>query len=411
MAERKYRKAYFDEWWNIRKSSIYLLIGVPLALAILGGGFWYAYKHDFFVPKQDINVPKDSARIVSFEGEVRITRASTRETIIVKGETFVAAGDIIQTMSDGRAVIQMIDGSRVQVKPDSTMVIKSSTSLFGSKDVRLSVDDGQVNVRTNEAQDVNNVVELAESENKLQSNTDASFNAEGGTSSGEIRVSRGGVETTIGGEKTTLTENEFAALNGGKITARERLIGAPRPVSPGNASQIVDPGGGVSVTFAWQDAEGNPATSYRLQVSRSPIFASDAMMVDRDALNTREFRLVGLSPGNYYWRVKGTARSGQTTEWNDAAKFVVVRGNAAPVIDASDWHVEGVGGNVYIITGRTGPGMVRSQGRETFAGSDGTFRIQISATAVENAVEIGDDRGNRTGFVISLRSGQVVRRY
>jgi hypothetical protein len=174
----------------------------------------------------------------------------------------------------------------------------------------------------------------------------------------------------------------------------------------------VDGGGGVNVTFSWQDPEGSTSASYYLQVSRSPIFASDATMVDRGQLQTREFRLAGLTPGTYYWRLKGTARSGQATNWNDAWKFIVVRGGGAAAIDATDWAVEHVGGSVFIVTGRTQPGMIISaQGRQTFAGADGAFRLQIASPSGETNVEVGDDRGNRTGFVLNLHSAAVVRRY
>ena len=129
-------------------------------------------------------------------------------------------------------------------------------------------------------------------------------------------------------------------------------------------------------------------------------------------MQTREFRLAGLTPGTYYWRLKGTGRSGQTTNWSDAWKFIVVRGGGGGGIDATDWHVDHVGGSVYVITGRTQAGMiVTSQGRQTFAGADGTFRLQISSPSGETNVEIGDDRGNRTGFVLNLSNGSVVRRY
>ncbi|MBP9663034.1 MAG: FecR domain-containing protein [Pyrinomonadaceae bacterium] len=410
MQENKYRKFYVD-WWNIRRSSIYLLIAIVLLGAGILWGLSYASRNNWFVPDEQANVPKDAARIVSFEGDVRITRAATRETIVVKQETFVAEGDTIQTQSDGRCVVQMIDGSSYSVRPNSTVVVKTSTSLFGGKNVRVTLDDGQLNVRTDEQpQDVNNIVEVADSENKLLPKTDASFNAD--ETGGEIRISRGGVETTIGGEKTTINENEFASVSGGKLSARERLMAPPRPSQPGNSAQIVDPGGGVSVTFNWQDPEGNPAANYYLQVSRSPTFASDAIMVDRSGMTAREFRLAGLTPGNYYWRVKATGRSGQTTNWNDAWKFMVVRAGERMTIDAYDWRVERVGGNVYLLSGRTQAGMsVRAAGRDTFAGADGTFRLQISSPSVEAAVEIGDDRGNRSGFIISLRNGSILRRY
>ena len=408
--ESKYRKFYVD-WWNIRKATIWVVGGSVILIATLVAGLSYASRNNWFVPDQAAAIPKDAARIISFEGEVRITRAATRETIVVTKETYAAAGDLIQTMTNGRAIIQMIDGARVQMRPDSTLVIKESSSLFGGKDVRVSVDDGQVNVRTNDQQDTNNIVELAESENRLLSNTDASFDADAQTQGGEIRVSRGGVETTIGGEKTVLNENEFAALKGGQMTAREKLVAPPRPVSPSNSAQITDGGSGVNVMFAWQDAEGNPAINYHLQVSRSPIFASDAILADRNGLTSRDFRLT-LTPGTYYWRLKGTSRSGQTTNWNDAWKVNIVRGTGGNPIEVADLQVERVGGNIYLITGRTSPGLlVRSLGRETFAGSDGAFRLQIAAATSEVSVEIGDDRGNRTGLVISLRNGAVVRRY
>ncbi len=412
MEDNKYRKFYVD-WWNIRKSTIYGVIGFFLLTGAIIGGLTYASRNNWFIPVETSDIPKDAARIVSFEGEVRITRAATRETILVTKSTWVAAGDTIQTQADGRAIIQMIDGSVYSVRPNSTVVVRDTTSLFGGKNVRVRVDGGQLNVRTDEQpENSKNIVELGESENQLQPKTDASFNANG-QNGGEIRISRGGVETTLNGEKTTINENEYATVNGNKLSQRERLLAPPRPDLPGNNQQLVDPGGGVTVNFTWADPEGNPAASFYLQVAKSSYFASDSILVDRSGLQAHDFRLAGVSPGTYYWRLKATARSGQTTNWNDAWKFLIVRGGESISIDATDWHVEPVGGNVYIITGRTQPGMnVRGvQDRSTYAGPDGVFRLQISSPSIETAIEIGDDRGNRTGFILSLRNGTLVRRY
>ena len=412
MDDNKYRKFYV-EWWHIRKSTIYGLI----AIVVLGGliifGSWYASKNNWFLADETVDIPKDAARIVSFEGEVRITRASTRETIIVTKSTWVAAGDTIQTQADGRAIIQMIDGSVYSVRPNSTVVVRDTNSLFGGKNVRVRVDDGQLNVRTgDQPADTNNIVELGESENQLQSKTDASFSTNG-TDGGEIRISRGGVETTLGGETTTLNENEFATVNGSKLSARERLLAPPRLSSPANSEQIVDSNGsGVTVNFSWLDPDGNPAASFYVQIAKSSTFVPDSIMVDRSGMAARDFRLAGLSPGAYYWRVKATARSGQTTNWSDPSRFIIVRNSGNIAIDATEWKVEGVGGGIYFISGRTQPGMtVRAAARETFAASDGTFKLQINSVSTEANVEIGDDRGNRGGFVISLRSGNLLRRY
>jgi hypothetical protein len=410
--ESKYRKFYVD-WWNIRKSTIYTVVTALVAISLVSFFLWYASRHNWFVPVEATDAPKDAARIVSYEGEVRITRAATRETLLVTKATWVAAGDTIQTQSDGRAIIQMIDGSVYSVRPNSTVIVRDTTSLFGGKNVRVRVDDGQLNVRTDEQpENTKNIVELGESENQVGPKTDASFNANG-PNGGEIRVSRGGVETTLGGEQTTIGENQYAAVNGNKLSERQRLLAPPRLASPDNSAQIVDSSGrGVTVNFAWQDPEGNPAASFHLQIAKSPYFASDAIMVDRGDLQAHEFRLAGVLPGTYYWRLKATARSGQTTNWNDQWKFMVVRPGESVAIDAAEWRVEAIGGNIYIISGRTQPGMsVSAQGRSVYAGPDGAFRLQIASPSLETAVEISDERGGRSGFILSLRNGSVLRRY
>src|SRR5882724_10053824 len=128
--DKKFQRFYVD-WWNIRRSTIYsviILVALGISFAL---GLSYASRNNWFLTNDSVDFPKDAARIVSFEGEVRITRAATRETLVVTKETYVAAGDTIQTQSDGRAIIQMIDGSVYSVRPNSTVVVKDTTSLFG----------------------------------------------------------------------------------------------------------------------------------------------------------------------------------------------------------------------------------------------------------------------------------------
>ena len=410
MENNKYRKFYV-EWWNIRRSTIYGAMAIILLAATLAFGGWWASKNNWFAAGEAETYPMDSAKIISFEGEVRITRAATRETILVTKQTYVAAGDTVQTQADGRAIIQMIDGSVYSVRPNSTVVVRDTTSLFGGKNVRVRLNDGQLNVRTDEQPDnVKNIVEVAESENQLGPQTDASFDTDG-ENGGEIRVSRGGVETTLGGETSKIGPDQYAAVNNGQLSAREKILAPPVPVAPGNSSQVIDAGGGVSVGFNWQPPD-QPVQSYYLQVAKSPWFSPDAILVDRTGLGSNDFHLTGLTPGTYYWRVRALSRSGQTTNWNDAWKFTVVRRESNIRIELTDLKVESVGGGIFIITGKTQPGMaVRSQGRDTFAVSDGSFRLQVSSQSAETSIEIGDDRGNRAGFVVSLRTGRLMKRY
>jgi len=409
--QHKYKKFYI-EWWNVRKSTIYTLVTLAILLVFGGSFYWAATRYNWFSGPIEVDAPENSARIISFEGDVRVTRASTRETLIVTRQIYVAAGDTIQTQADGKATLQMVDGSVYTVKPNSTVVVRDNSSLFGSKNIRVSLDDGQLNVKTEQQGDnTQNVVEVAESENKLMPETDASFNADAQTNGGEIRITRGGVETTLGGQTTVLREDEFASVNNGQISTREKLLDPPKQTGPANLTQIVDStGSGGTAVLQWQS---NSASSYYLQVSRSPYFSTDSILVDRNQMTTNEFRIGGLSPGTYYWRVRSTAKSGQTTEWDEPWKFQVVKSESGRSIDVAEWHVENIGGNVYLITGRTQPGLaVRTQGREPVnAANDGAFRLQVSTPSSVTPVEVSDDRGNRAGFVLSLQTGNVVRRY
>jgi hypothetical protein len=408
--EQKYRKFYV-EWWKVSRRSVYGVTAFTIAVVAVVFGSWWAISNNLFAAKDTGEAPKDAARIISFEGDVRITRVATRETIVVTKETYVAAGDTIQTQVDGRAVVQMIDGSEYRVGANSTVVIRDNSSLFGGKNVRVALDDGQINVRTDQQPDnAQNVVEMMDSETRLKSQTDASFNADAAANGGEIRISRGSVETTIGGDRATINANEFASVAEGRIASKEQLLAAPRMVSPENMSQPVDNGSGVNMVFQWH-GDGAGATYY-LQVARSPYFAADSILVDRGGLPSTNFRLAALSPGTYYWRLKSTSRTGQTTEWNDPWRFTVVRREAIQPIDVAGWGVERVGGNVYIVSGKTQPGMVvRTLGRESYAAGDGAFRIQVSTPQGEIPIEVSDGRGNRAGFTLSLKNARAIRRF
>ena len=166
------------------------------------------------------------------------------------------------------------------------------------------------------------------------------------------------------------------------------------------------------MAFTWQDESSIPVASYYLQIARSPYFSPDSMLVDRGTVTSRDFRLAGMQPGIYYWRLKTTSRAGQTSDWNEPWRFNVVKRETNPAIEVADWSVEKVGGNVYIMSGRTRAGLhVRAQGRQVFAAGDGVFRIQISTPLSEVAIELGDDSGNRGGFVLGLRNSKVLRRF
>ncbi len=409
--EKNFRKYYVD-WWTVRKSTIYVVLAVLVVIGLLvGGGFWLA-SNDWVIssPTED-KVPKDAAIIVSFEGNVRIIRALTRETERVTKTTYVRAGDTVQTQGDGRAQIRMIDGSTLSIRPDSTVVISDSTSILGGTSVRVKLDGGQIRVRTeNQNESSNNVVEVKQSENKLQAQTEASFNINSETDRGEIRINRGGVESTVDGKKVTLKKDEFASIDGGKLVSKEVLLQPPVLIQPSPSKQINSGKNGGRVDFKWKKPSNQGSVNYHIQVAQSPFFVKGKIVSERPSLPNSSFSINSLPSGTYFWRVSASVGSGQISDWSEPSKFSVIKRKNTSKIEASEWEVEQVGGGVYILKGNTLPGAtVRIRGRETFAKSDGSFRLQISSSSSTAAVEIYDERGNKNRYVISLRSGKVVR--
>ncbi len=408
--DNKPGKFYID-WWNVKKSTIYGIAAVLIMLILLGaGGWWIWANRDSIGTTDKTEIPKDAARVVSFEGDVRIIRAATRETILVTKETFVSAGDTIQTQADGRARIQMIDGSTLYVRPNSTVIIRDSSSIFGGTDVRVALDDGQINVRTeDQPENAQNIVEVQETENELMAQTDASFNINPNTKVGEIRISRGGVESNADGRTTIIKEGEFASVNNGKLASKEKLITPPKPVSPASSKQIVVFGEVGEVNFTWQKNESVSIENYQLQIAKSPFFVSNSIVLERTSLKSSSFSDRNISPGTYYWRVRATADSGQTSDWSEPVRFSVIRGTGGTRITAGDWEVERIGGRIYLVSGKTKPGaIVRANGRETFAQGDGSFRLQLAGSG-NVRFEISDEQGNRSSFLVSLSSGKVLR--
>jgi hypothetical protein len=301
------------------------------------------------------------------------------------------------------------------VRPNSTVVIRDSASIFGGTNVRVALDGGQINVKTeNTGETSQNIVEIKETESRLFSQTEASFNVNQKTDAGEIRITRGGLESTAGNEKVVIKSGEFAQIApGGKISPKEKLLDPPKLVSPPSLEQILTSStGGADVSFRWQKADATVESSFRFEMATSPFFVADGMITQQEPLTAPNFTYANIQPGTYYWRVRSIATSGQTSEWSEPSKFVVVRREGNVSLTASEWKVENVGGNVYLVSGKTIPGAtVRILGRENFAQSDGTFKLQASTPSSEVTVDISDEHGNRSGYVISLSTAKVLRHY
>src|SRR4029079_3529670 len=397
------------DWWIIQKRFVYLVIALFMLCGLAAGAALYVYKYgNPFRNVAVVNQPA-GARFVSFEGDVRVIRAATREMIPANSDTELYPGDTVQTQASGRARITLADGSTLVIKPNSTIVVRDSARAEDGKktNVHVRVNSGQLSVRTEQQADgTTNVVETPQTKNTMGEKTNASFgvNPEG---TEEIRVSTGQIETTNhAGDKTSIRGGEYVSVNNsGRISPAQKLLDVPQPARPHDLEEVyVGNNGAASVALKWGRPQSGTPAYYRVEVATSPFFLTDGKVIERDQLVATEFGADDLRPGVYFWRVRATAASGQASDWSDPLKFIVTtRGTGSQVL-VSNLSAELLGGSIYIIRGKAEPGTtIRVSGRETNAALDGGFQIQVTAGGVrELTVEARDSQGNSSQYKVSL---------
>jgi len=401
------------EWWIVQKRMIYIVIGISLlsVLACAVGAYVWMYGSPF---KRMTSDPVSAgARFISFEGDVRVIRSSTRETVMASSRIQLYPGDTVQTQADGRAKIGLADGSTLLVRPNSTVVIRDNTNSEGGRpsQVRVQVGSGQINLRTEQQPEgARSVVETPQTRNQVASLTGASFGVNPIDHSEEIRVTSGAIETTSNnGEKTSLKAGDYAAVNSSGTVSRQKLLDVPEPQSPKDLEKLFAGKSGIaSVVLRWQRPGSGTPAHYRVEVATSPFFVAAGKVIERDQLGATELDVSDLRPGNYFWRVRATAASGQTSDWAEAQKFVVVPGGEGRGVSVNLGAPELIGGSIYLLRGTAEPGTTISvAGRETIAASDGSFKMQISAPPGANEVQLEalDPEGNRNQYKVTLSAG------
>ena len=407
-AEVKNRR--FDvDWWIVSKRMLYGGVALFVVLLLVGGAGLYVWLYGNPLKKLDpaVNVPA-GARFLSFDGDVQVVRAVTRERLLARTDTQLYAGDIVQTQTDGRARIQLADGSTLVVRPNSVVTIRDNARLDDGRrtQVRVAVERGQINVRTEQqTTGSRNVVETPLTHNDLGSRTGASFGVREDNTE-EVRVSEGRIETaTRGGEKTVVTGGEYVALNqSGAVKSRERLLDIPSPLSPRDLDKLLAGRQGTAdVMLRWGRPASGGAVHYRVEVATSPFFVPAGKVAERDQLTATNYNVSELRTGVFFWRVRAVAASGQASDWCEPRKFTIAAAGGeggGEQLTIAGLSFEYVAGNVYLARGQTQPGnTVRIAGRETVAARDGTFQLQVSlpAGAREIVVEAEDPQGRKQG--------------
>ncbi len=399
------------DWWVIQKRVVYLIVAFLILCGLAAGAALYVWKYGN--PLKNVGTGAKTtagARFISFEGDVRVIRAATRETITASSDTELYPGDTVQTQASGRARLSMADGSTLVVRPNSTIIIRDNARTDDGKrtNVHVVVDSGQMYVRTEQQPEgTTSVVETPKTKSKLGEQTGASFgvNPEG---TEEIRVNSGLIETTNrSGEKTSLHGGEYVAVNpSGTISRPQKLLEVPQPAQPRDLEKVFVTGNGsANIPLKWLRPPSGTASFYRVEVATSPFFVTDGKVIERDQLASTEFNATDLRPGVYFWRVRATASTGQTSDWSEPQKFIIATKGTGSQVPVSGLTAELLGGSIYLIRGRSEPGTtIRVMGREALVPTDGSFQIQITVpgNSREISIEAQDVQGNSSQYRLSL---------
>jgi hypothetical protein len=403
--------AFAFDWWIIQKRFIYLMIVFLVLCGMAAGAAVYVWKYGN--PLKNVGIrtkPTSGARFISFEGDVRVVRSATRETISASSDTELYPGDTVQTQASGRARIIMADGSTLVVRPNSTIIIRDNASGDDGKktNVHVVVDSGQMYVHTEQQPEgTTNVVETPKTKNKLGEQTGATFgvNPEG---TEEIRITTGVIETTNrAGDKASFHGGDYVSVNpSGTMSRPQKLLEVPLPAEPRDLQKIfIGANGSASVSLKWLRPQSGTAAYYRVEVATSPFFVADGKVIERDQLASTEFGASDLRPGVYFWRVRATAASGQVSDWSDPQKFMVATRGSASQVSVTNLAAELLGGNIYLVRGQAEPGTtIHVGGREALVPTGGSFQIQItaSADAREVMVDAQDNQGNSSQYKLQL---------
>jgi hypothetical protein len=398
------------DWWVIQKRLIHVVILVLTLCIAAAGAALYVWKYGNPLRNVGAVTNLTGARFISFEGDVRVLRATTREVESANSNTQLFPGDTVQTQTDGRARIGMADGSTVVVRPNSTIIIRDNTGGDDTKrsNVHVVVDSGQMYVRTEQQPEgAINLVETPKAKNKIGQETQASFgvNTDG---TEEIRVNVGAVQSdNRSGEHTELKGGEYVSVNSaGTLSTPQRLLDVPTPTEPRDLEKVmVSTSGAATISLRWQRPLSGTAAYYRVEVATSPFFVPEGRVIERDQLVATEFNASDLRQGVYFWRVRARAASGQASDWSEPRKFIVAPRGVGGSVAVSNLSSEYVGGEIYLVRGSSQPGTtLRIAGRETVATSDGSFQLQITAPfgARNVTVEAQDAQGNSSQYRVQL---------
>src|SRR5580704_10158887 len=314
------------------------------------------------------------ARFVNLDGKVQVKKVNSVTWASADYQLTLDKGDLVQTGPEGVARIAFADGTQYTVKGDTLVTVEENiVAQDRASQVGVHISSGQVDLATGTWEVPGSTAEVS-FENavaSLRANSRAAVSSDPKTNEQQITVASGSADFNRGNEHVDIGQSERLSFPTGGTITKSDVLAPPDLVEPINLSPLIvadtkrDP-----IHFSWKPVL--TAKVYEFQVSTTSMF-NHVVMEKKISANSVD--ILGLAPGDYFWRVRAIDEKNATSDESNSFKFTLVtQGKELEMlleVDDTELH----GNNVEVI-GRTEPGAALIINGEQVADikPDGRFR-------------------------------------
>ncbi|MEE8523880.1 MAG: hypothetical protein V3T72_08110 [Thermoanaerobaculia bacterium] len=321
-------------------------------------------------------------RFTNVQGGVEYRRGEHGAWRRARSNDVLSYGDWVRTSADGTAEIHFSDGAVYVVRTNTLVRLdERRNALTGNEERVTDIQFGWVDISNTRSA---SKVTTPKSEAKVRQDSEAEIVFDPDQGTGHISTFRGSAEiASANGQTRELGARQQVEQIGDLLTAPKQLPGKPQPLRPTDNQTVTLES--AEVQLAWRPVRGS--ARYVLNVSRSPLFASNLIAADDRRKTSARLGLRG--EGLFYWQVAAIDPDGARGAWSDTRSFRVVTappqadGTAdtiPPELEIADMQAFG---SLVIVNGRTEPGAtVEINGEPVLVQIDGAFNKTIQLSQV-----------------------------
>jgi hypothetical protein len=341
------------------------------------------------------------------KGKIEVLPSGAVSWISASEGSALGAGDKIRTYSGASAEVRFDDGSVLNIKADSLIIMKNMEQDVRTKVTRSSVRvvkaDLEASIQKPNIEGSEFIIETSDSVATIRERSRLQVASTEGAGS-SFRVIQGLVRLVSG--ETSVEVGDLVAVSvspSGSISPRRPLPAPPILSSPGplETVAVADAASG-KVVFSWVPPAGGG--TYALSIARKRDFSD--LVYERPGITTNAFQVAGLGEGVYFWRV-ATHRGDLDGPASTGRALRIVEDRIAPMIDVEKMVVSRTGSDAtLLLEGATEPDTrLLLDGRPLRVDETGRFSLvgPLPAGQVKLVLEGVDPFGNKSRIEKEIR--------